>query len=637
MSVAPPLNGPRGLDPSFPVDEPAGATPGDNARGNGVNGGPPGARRRRRVSYNVREDRDLVSQLNVLFQQAREHRRPLVNRWNQNYRMLRNRYWRSGRPGWAPRPQIPEIWPIVSARVGWMTDQRFRYAASPASISNKPFWTQMAEVTDTLEALLESSYLGNHEEVEVSKVCWDGELYGTGIAKTYWDLALHDGMGDATLSRVDPYTFYPDPSARNTSDANFFFEARQMSVQELDRRWPGAGSQIDNAAFGEPAEESPTQLSPPGTPNEPARGIPGNISGTNTIYGRTSGRRFHNNADDGPLVIEAWLREHEIVEDDDGNMVGVDDSWRVVVYTGNHVIMDEPATNLWRDGNHPYHRYVPADIGEFWGMSMVELLSPTQESLNRILAAIQQNIELVGNPVLLEDARAGISRTQITNRPGTRLTVNQGNVGWLEPPQVHSFAPEFIRYLLSRMEAISGLSAINRGGKPSGRNSTEVIDAMQEAAFVTIRSALRNVESMMRSAGNHKASLIAENYTAPRVMSILGPEGSQKMIELRARHFQSVDLHGQHFPLRFSIEVDAGSRSHTSRKVREDQALLLYSIGVFDEWAVLEALDVPGRANVYKRIMAKKGEQIATDEDAGQPPGQRQRAGRSMNLTQPGM
>lgn len=592
-------------------------------------------RRRERVSFTVREDIDLTSQLHELFSRAREFRRPMVSKWNQNYRMLRNRYWRPGRPGWAPAPQIPEIWPIVSARVGWMTDQRFRYSASPASLSNKPFWTRMADVTADLEALLESSYLHNNEEIEVAKMCWDGDLYGTAIGKTFWDLSLHNGLGDARLGRVDPFTFYPDPAARSLDDANFFFEARKMSLQEVDRRWPGTARKLADFPYTEPVEESPTQLSPPGTAQDVPRAIPGNITGTGVtaMYGRTSSRRPNNLSDDGVLVIEAWLREHSVIYSDDNEVIGIDDEWRVVVFSGNHVLMDEPATNLWRDGNHPYHRYVPADIGEFWGVSMVELLSPTQESLNRILAAVQQHIELTGNPVLIEDRRAGISRTAMTNRPGQRLMKNAGgDVDWLSPPPIHSFVPEFIRYLLSRLESISGLSAINRGGKVQGRNSGDVIDAMQEAAFVTIRSALRNLESTMRSAGTHKATLIAENYTQPRVASILGPEGSRSLLDLQARHFQSVDTNGQHFPLKFAIEVDAGSRTHTSRKVREDRALLLFSIGVFDEWAVLEALDVPGRANIYKRIMAKKGEQMATDPNAANPPGQRQRAGRGLNI-----
>jgi hypothetical protein len=493
----------------------------------------------------------------------------------------------------------------------------------------------MADVTDDLERLLESSYLLNHEEIEVAKMCWDGDLYGTGIGKTYWSLDKHNGLGDACLSRVDPYTFYPDPAARNMSDANYFFEARKMSLQEVDRRWPGSAASLVDGAYSEPTDESPTQLTPPGSSNEVARAVPGNITGTGVtaMYGRTSSRRPHNLSDDGVLIIEAWLREHEIIRDEYGEIVGVDDAWRVVVFCGHHVLMDESAKDLWRDGNHPYHRYVPADLGEFWGVSMVELLSPTQESINRVLAALQQNIELVGNPVLTEDRQSGISRTQVTNRPGTRLTKNRGgDVKWLNPPPMHSAIPEFLRYLLSRLEAISGLSAINRGGKVGGRNAEGVIDAMQEAAFVTIRTALRNLESMMRTAGDHKASLIAENYTQPRVASILGPEGSQSLINLQARHFQSVDTNGQHFPLKFAIQVDAGSRSHTSRMAREQEADLMFSLGAIDEWALLEAHDYPGRANIYKRVMAKKGEQMATDPNAAAPPGQRQRAGRSLNV-----
>lgn len=44
--------------------------------------------------------------------------------------------------------------------------------------------------------------------------------------------------------------------------------------------------------------------------------------------------------------------------------------------------MDVPAKLLWSYNSHPYTRYVSADTGEFWGFSLVELLTPTQESIS---------------------------------------------------------------------------------------------------------------------------------------------------------------------------------------------------------------------------------------------------------------
>jgi hypothetical protein len=86
------------------------------------------------------DEERIVAGVLEMFSRARNHRRPLINTWRENYRMLRNRYWRtSQRPGWMPSPMVPEIFPIVASIVAWMTDQRFMHTISPASLPHTVF------------------------------------------------------------------------------------------------------------------------------------------------------------------------------------------------------------------------------------------------------------------------------------------------------------------------------------------------------------------------------------------------------------------------------------------------------------------------------------------------------------------
>lgn len=285
--------------------------------------------------------------------------------------------------------------------------------------------------------------------------------------------------------------------------------------------------------------------------------------------------------------------------------------------------MNEPADELWRHGQHPYSRYVPYDLGEFWGQSLAEMLASPQESINRLLASMQMNVELTGNPVLVESVRAGLARTQITNKPGTRLTKNEGaDLDWLNPPQMHASMPVLMQHYLSRMEAVSGLSAVTKGNQPGGRNAQGVIDSLQESAFVRVRMALRNLEFALRDAGYLKASLIAEYYTTPRNVAILGNDGGRASLWLRPRHFYMPDEEGGE-PLKFSMMVNAGSGTHTSRKVREDQAVMLFTLGALDVEGLLEAIEFPNRQEVAMRVNQKMA------QGAMEPPGARQRAGRT--------
>lgn len=574
--------------------------------------------------YSGHVDTDLPSHVLAgriinLFMQARNARRPLVQSWNKNYRVLRNNYWRPQRPSWMPSPQIPEIFPIIASFVGWMTDQRPAWQVAPYALPHTPYHQFLQSLSMDLSTVLEARWQDDEYEAETEKYIWDSQIYGTGICKVGWDDALAHGQGDITFKRSDPYTIYPDPQATNFhQDPNYIIEARTISLQELDRRFPGAASKF-LAGLTLDADEAPTQLGP--RPEVPMAN-PGAIAPVTIPSYSHYGQSRLDTADieDARVtVLEAWIREHYY----DKDTQSVYDTWRVIVVAGNVVLMNESADDLWGHGRHPFIRYVPYDLGEMWGISLVELLTSPQESLNRILAALQHNVELVGNPVFKEGVRSGLQRQQITNRPGTRLSVNDNSTSeWMDPPHLHEMIPELIRYFLQRMEAISGLSAIAKGGAPQGRNAQQVIDAMQEASFVRIRMALRNLEKSLRRSGTILASLVAENYTTPRITAYTGPDGNDRAIALKSNHFYIPGPNGEQ-PLKFRLNVDVGSQTHTSRQARADQAYTLFGMGAIDEMALLEVVEFPNWKIVAERVMKLKAMGVM------QPPGARQRSRRA--------
>jgi hypothetical protein len=278
--------------------------------------------------------------------------------------------------------------------------------------------------------------------------------------------------------------------------------------------------------------------------------------------------------------------------------------WRVIITTGSHVLVNERAIDMWQHGNHPYVRYVNHDLGDMWGIALVDHLADPQMAINRLLAALQQHAELVSNPIFMEDSRSGIPRTKIVNRPGQRITKGAGSeAGWLVPPQMPNDVQELIQFYISEMERISGLSGVVRGFSPTGRNSQGVIDSVSESAFVRIRLALRNLERSLSKAGSLLANLVVENYSLPRVMSIVGPDGERSMLALRARHFFVPNDEGAD-PMRFSLYVRAGSAMPISRAARIAEAETLFAMGALDAQAVLEAHDYPNREQILQRVNA---------------------------------
>lgn len=565
------------------------------------------------------DELELASSIRNLFYKARAQRRPLVAQWTKNYRILRNRTWMPGRAPWIPAPEVPEIYPIIAAQVGWMTDQRPSFEVVPASEPHSDYHEFYSTLAHDLEVTMQAAWQVNEYEAEIEQCLWDGFIYGTGILKSGWDTALVGGMGDAVMRRVDPYTFYPDPAATSMRDANYFIEARTMSVQEMDRRWPGSAKKVGGGGATEDIDAAPTNSD---TGNGMPRANPGAIPPSATAsFGRVGGGRISATDEPGITVFEAWLREHRVVDFD--GVEGVDDSWRVVVVAGNCILLDESASELWAHGQHPYERYVPHRNGEFWGMSMVEMLAPSQLAINRLLAALQLNVELVGNPVFKESTRAGISRTKLTNKPGTRLPINEGGTAeWLNPPQIHPMMAELVQFYIGEMERISGLSAITRGMAPGGRVAQGVVDTMQESSFVRIRTALRNLEWTLRAVGDKVAALITENYTTPRMVAIVGPSAEKSSMALKGKHFYVPSEEGR-VPMRFQLLVQAGSSLPTSRNARISEADTLYAMGALDDEALLEAHDYPNRRQITLRVGKAKA------DGSLQPPGARQRTQRT--------
>lgn len=564
----------------------------------------------------------ITGRIHNLFTVARDAKRKRVAQWDRNAEVLASRTWLSGRPRWMPAPEVNEIIPILTTIVGWITDSRPTFDATPFTQPNTPYHKFYSQLADDLVTVVTSSFISNNDEQELEKVIWDAYDKGTGITKTVWNQSLDGGLGNVDFCRVNPYNFYPDPAATSLDDAQYLIEVRVMSIQELDRRYPGAArGYASNAVTSvagidrEPDDTNGRVSMPMANPgvivngqSAPAYGLPGQTS-----------RGTVAPVDGDPVVVlECWIREHVHSPNrlPDGTTsesypTSTREHWRCVVVTGNQVLLDATADELFGHNWHPYDRFVQNETGKFWGLSMVELLTPSQLAINRSLAAIQHNLELHGNPILKENERGRLSRTPITNKPGQRILLGDGgDAQWLDPPPVHPMHLEMVQFHIQEMERISGLSALSRGVAPAGRNSADVMSAVQESSFTRIRLALRNLEYCLRGAYTKYAQLIVQNYTTARMVALVGPSGERTALSLRPRHFYTQTEEGA-VPLRFQLNINAGSQLPISPQAMAEKANMLFEMGAIDEIALLQAHRWPQYQAVYQRVMATRQAMLA--------------------------
>lgn len=577
-----------------------------------------------------------LATVNALFYRARDAKRNVVVQWRKNYKILNNRTWTVKAEPWMPTPEVSNIWPLLSSMTAWMTDQRPSFECTPSMVPFSDQWRAADQIAEHMNATLHSSFAVNNLDAEIERVLWDVGTYGIGYTKTQWEPWLADGLGDSAFRRVDPFTIYPDPFARTMEQANYIIEAKIMTVEDVDRAFPGAMKSVNRRLF-EDVDQAPhrgddllrtvqprTNLSP----------LSDGASGFGSTKFTTSARGTEALTTEDPvvLVIECWVRSHEIdTEGMEPDTARVTDRWKCVVTCGDTILMEKFADELYGFNTHPYDKMVMFDTGEWYGASLTEFLTSPQQSINRLLAQIEHNIMLIGNPILMQAARAGVMQKTMTNRPGGRITGTSSDTSWLPPPQLHPDTFKLLQFLETKMESIAGLGAIMRGMDTGGRASEGVVNSVQDSAFVRVRATLRNLERMLRSVCSKMVANNAEFYTEPRIVMLAGAGGDKSALALKSMHFymqytaDEDPANMQPVPVRFMVTADAGSERPTSRGARAAEADVLFAMQAIDELEVLQAHAWPNAGAVAGRVMDMK----AQNGTLGMPPSRRAAAGRT--------
>lgn len=566
-----------------------------------------------------------INQLRNLYLSARNEKRTRRESWLRNYRLVNNRLGTPSSNQWQPSPRSSEIYPILSNLIAWMTDHDIVIDITPAADPHSDFFNFQGKVSNDLSAVLHSTWQSENFGGQIKLDLWDALQYGTGIYKSVWDNDVAGGYGNALLKRVDPYTFYPDPHASSVSDAEFLIEARMMSLSEIERRWPDQVLAVEATGAG---EDTSLDARPTNPSSDGAR-ISVNPGGQTGSYRWAFGQNREDELDPQARypVYEYWVRDNSPWYDDDDTK-HIEDSWKVVVVSRNIILMEEKASDILPFNTHPYDDYRFDDTGEFWGIALVDHLAQPQQYINRLLTAMQMNAEMTGNPIFVEPSNSGINRTTIPSRPGNRLTVNAtamasgGKPDWLQPPQMPSQVMDLVNFWISRMENLSGMSPMTKGqAPPTQRSAQGTVNQIQEAAFVRVRAAQRNLERTLESAARKLADFIIQNYDEPRIMSIAGKGAEQSALALSRKHFLVPTSKGAE-PLKYSLLIQAGASAPTSRHSRIAEADKLFAMGAIDDQAVLEAHQYPNFQDILKRKVQKMAAGMH------QPPGARQRTQR---------
>jgi hypothetical protein len=495
--------------------------------------------------------------------------------------------------------------------VAWLTDQDPDIGFLPSADPNSAYYEECQKLATDLDNVYQTVWLNEEYDNEVKKMLWDALTFGLGTVKVVWDNAAAGGFGDAVWKRMDPWMLYHDPYGSNYRDMEFIIEARRESYNSLERMYPDTAYLLRyHSSSTDGVDERPQFNDDNAYPKAP---FLGSLGGASTVWNaKVSNGRMYEPLP-GFVVREYWLKENDDPPNEGypGLNAYKRPRWRCIVICNNIILFNEWAEDLWQHGQHPYEDYRFDDIGEMYGISLVDHLAYPQIYINRLLTALQQNAELVGNPIFLEPTNSGLSRIGIINRPGQRLPVNAAQAAgtnlprWLEPPSMPPAVQDLVNFWIARIENTAGLGALQKGQAPTQRNAEGVINNIQEAAFVRIRSALANLQWTYRRASLKSADLIVENYTEPRLVAIVGEDGNKDALTLSGRHFYNPG-DDQTTPLRFVLRVEAGTNQPTSPQARMANAEKLAALGLVDDEYVLHVHHIKDAKMILQRLYEKR-------------------------------
>jgi hypothetical protein len=582
-------------------------------------------------------DLQVVSDLRTLFLIARDEKRNRYDTWMRNYRLVNNRIGGTV-SNWMPAPRDSEIYPSLSSLVAWMTDQEIDIDLIPAADPNSQLFSYVSKIADDLNDVMYTNWQVEDYDAQIKLALWDACMYGTGIIKNIWDNASAGGYGNAVMRRTDPWAFYMDPAATCCADAEYMIEVRKCSLDEIQRRFPDTWRRVakSSSSSTDGYDDKPKIY---GNVDNRVKTNPGQIPSTGswpgssprvgTWGGKSRDRRIYQ-PDAQYVLYEFWLKvndEYEEswpeIEDENGDIETPEYSdnrvrpeWRFVAMCNSCILLDVPVSDLWSHGTPPYEDFRFDDIGEFYGIALVDHIAHPQIYINRLLTALQHNAELTGNPIFIESANSGLNRVNIINRPGQRLTVSgpaamQNRPDWLQPPSMPQQVMDLLQFWIGRIENTMSLSALQKGITPTQRNAEGSLNMVQEAAFVRIRSALSNLQACLQRSALKLADLVVDNYTQPRIMAMIGEEGDMVAKALAGHHFMIPSPNGS-APLKYVIRVEAGAGGPTSRAARMAEADKLYGLGAVDDQYVLQKHRVRNPNAILQRLYDKRMKGLVT-------------------------
>ena len=396
---------------------------------------------------------------------------------------------------------------------------------------------------------------------------WKKLKAGVAFYGVFWDRDKQGGLGDVSVTRVDPLALYWEPGITDLQRSRNLFHVELADNETLIERWPELEGRLRGGGF-------------------------------------TAARYLYDDSvdtSDKSPVIDWYYKRRE-----NGRSV-----LHFVKFVGDTVLFATENEADYRQGLYAHGLYpFFADVlfpeeGTPAGFGYVDLCKDAQRQIDLMNNAIVANCVAAATPRWLKRGEDGVNEAEYADwtRPFVHV---QGSIeeNTLRQITVAPLSGNYLNILASKINEIketSGNRDVNNGGVGGGVTAASAIAAMQEQSGKLSRDQIQNSYRCFRQVVRCMIALIRQFYDIPRKLRLTGPEGEPEYLR-----FDNRMLAGESPEL--DIEVTAQKQSSYNRLSYNEMAMQFFQMGFFrpeladQAAAALEMMDFKGRDALRRRL-----------------------------------
>lgn len=202
-------------------------------------------------------------------------------------------------------------------------------------------------------------------------------------------------------------------------------------------------------------------------------------------------------------------------------------------------------------------------------MSVLQAIKPVVLELSKTESQMIENRNLMANPPWIEFKQNRI-KGEIQNKPGMRLTVdympNVPEPHPIEMPDLPQYVKDLPEILKTHVLEISGQGETSQGRVPAGARSGVAIAYLQEEDDTKLGPTVQEYEEMIERAAGQILWTIAQNYDAPRTITIYRRHSEPEVFDFIGTMLAGVE----------GVQVQAGSALPRSKAAKQQFILDLW-------------------------------------------------------------